>query len=89
MSHRAPELEGQLWVDHASSFRRAQMAAFGASRPLPRVTATVRFLITDRAVSRCSGNWSSCPFAVIARAQLERLGRVESGRLDVYEQTGT
>jgi hypothetical protein len=30
MSHRAPELEGQLWVDHASSFRRAQMAAFGA-----------------------------------------------------------
>ena len=30
MSHRAPELEGQLWVDHASSFRRAQMAASGA-----------------------------------------------------------
>jgi hypothetical protein len=34
MSHRAPELEGQLWVDHASSFRRAQMAAFGALQPM-------------------------------------------------------
>jgi hypothetical protein len=32
MSHRAPELEGQLWVDHASSFRRAQMAGFGVRR---------------------------------------------------------
>jgi len=42
MSHRAPELEGQLWVDHASSFRRAQMAAFGAFSSFERRLATDR-----------------------------------------------
>ena len=36
-------------------------AGIGASRSLRRVAAIVRFLITERAVSRRSGNWSSCP----------------------------
>jgi hypothetical protein len=61
MSHRAPELEGQLWVDHASSFRRAQMAAFGASRPLRRIPAIVSFLNPQPALSPVGGNRSSCP----------------------------
>ena len=38
-----------------------RMTAFGASRPLPRVAATVCFLITQRALSLGDRNWSSCP----------------------------
>jgi hypothetical protein len=36
-------------------------AAYGASRPLPRVAATVCFLIAERALSLGGRNWSSCP----------------------------
>ena len=42
-------------------------AGFGASRPLPRVAATVRFLITERAFSLGRGNASSCPIPAIDR----------------------
>jgi hypothetical protein len=49
-----------------------RMAAFGASRPLPYVPAKVSFLITQRAFSGHSGNWSSCPTPVIHGGRLRR-----------------
>jgi hypothetical protein len=45
------------------SLSYARMARIGASRPLPRVAATVCFLITERALSLGGRNWSSCPTA--------------------------
>ena len=49
----------------------------GASRPLRRVAAMVRFLITKRAVSRRSRNWSSCPPSGPCPDALPKSARVE------------
>ena len=49
------------------SLSYARMARIGASRPLPRVAATVCFLITERALSLGGRDWSSCPNPGIAR----------------------
>ena len=48
------------------SLSYARMARIGASRPLPRVAATVCFLITERALSLVGGNRSSCPLRDLA-----------------------
>src|SRR5260370_21654156 len=68
-------LVGPLYLDRTGSLPRAQMAADGASRPLPRVPAMVSFLIQQRALSVCDGNWSSCPNPVIARRDPKGLTR--------------
>ena len=47
------------------SLSYARMARIGASRPLPRVAATVCFLITERALSLGGRDWSSCPNPVV------------------------
>jgi hypothetical protein len=78
MSHRAPELEGQLWVDHASSFRRAQMAAFGAFSSLPRVPAKVPSPILCRPPS--SRNADRWPVEFTAYALASRLSASWMGR---------
>ena len=46
-----------LTADSASSIPRAQMAAFGAARPLPCAPAKVSFLNPQPALSLGSGNW--------------------------------
>jgi hypothetical protein len=50
------------------------MAGIGASRPFPRVAATVCFLITERALSLGGRNWSSCPVPAV-RIRNDRDGR--------------
>ncbi len=62
-----------LMVEPRGSQTPVLMTAFGASRPLPYVPAEVSFLITQRAFSRHSGNWSSCPICVIRRPLHVRL----------------
>jgi hypothetical protein len=47
-----------------------RMTLIGASLPLPRVAATVCFLITERALSLSGINWSSCPYAGVTVAEL-------------------
>jgi hypothetical protein len=49
-----------LMVDPGGSIAFPRTAAHGASRQLPRVAATVCFLITERALSLSGRNWSSC-----------------------------
>src|SRR5580704_5429555 len=51
----------EAWARDITS-SRADRSAIGASRPLPRIAATVCFLITERALSLSGRNWSSCPF---------------------------
>jgi hypothetical protein len=83
---------GLSGADHSNNLRRDRSAvhtgdnpsvraAYGASRPLPRVAATVCFLITERALSLVGRNWSSCPFPDLRADSFERLSRVESGDL--------
>jgi hypothetical protein len=55
-------------------------SAIGASRPLPCVPAMVSFLIQQRALSVCDGNWSSCPISDLRADGFERLSRVASRR---------
>ena len=54
------------------------MTVFGASRPLPRVAATVCFLITERALSLGGGNGSSRPKPDLIDERSNPGGRGES-----------
>jgi hypothetical protein len=56
------------------------MTGIGASRPLPRVAATVCFLITERALSLGGGNRSSCPKADHGASTLH--SKIGTGNLD-------
>jgi hypothetical protein len=56
-----------------------RMSGIGASRPLPCVPAMVSFLIQQRALSVCDGNWSSCPGADLCPGPKDRSGQRVSG----------
>ena len=71
--------EGLKWVDLTRSPAGIRTAGMGASRPLRQVAAMVRFLITERTVSRRSRNWSSCPEGVVSGRRQPMLGAPESG----------
>jgi len=53
--------ERQPWLNFLYTF------AFGASRPFPSVVAKVALPNRQRAFSRRSGNWRSCPIANLDR----------------------
>ena len=71
-------LERKAKLRHDSPVRSIR-AGIGASRPLPRVAATVCFLITERALSLGGRNWSSCPIPAIGSPSTRTLGRVAFG----------
>jgi hypothetical protein len=48
------------------------MAGIGASRALPRIVATLCFLITVRAFSLSRRNWSSCHLAALEQYRHSR-----------------
>jgi hypothetical protein len=61
---------------------RSGRSGIGASLPLPRVAATVCFLITERALSLNGRNWSSCPYLDLRTDCFARSVGWKEGRLD-------
>ena len=60
-----PRNDRSVRIRHARPVN-TRVAAFGASRPLPRIQAMVSFPITQPAFGRCGGNGSKCPIPAIA-----------------------
>ena len=59
-------------------------ADYGASDPLPNVPAKVGLLNRQPTLGPGDRDYSSCPFPVIARPQLERPRWVERGHSYLY-----
>ena len=70
-------------------FRRWGIAAFGASRPLWRISAIVSFPNPQPALSLVAGNRSSCPIPVIRSTGRDRLSWVPCSLVEDVRPEGS